>query len=242
MTSTGLQLPFGVQPVNPVPVDTWSGPYSAVDSTTAVALANSSIPSAIRFQSMEVRLIVAGVARKFWYRDGIADVDLVEFASSASSSSSSVTTVAWQFMEVPSGNIDGANSTFTLANTPSPSNSLMFFVNGVLQMQGQIYDYTLASKTLTLAVPPQIDSKVVATYSYVQSGTSISWMEHVSGTKDGVNLTFTISNPPAPSSSLMLFANGVLQLQDSDYTLSGNVITMVYAPLASFNLAATYSY
>ena len=242
MSATGLQLPFGVQPVNPVPVDTWSGPYSAADVPTAVSLANATIPSAIRFQSMEVRLIVAGVARKFWYRDGIADVHLVEFASGSSSSSSSVTTVSWQFMEVPSGNIDGTNATFNLANSPSPTNSLMFFVNGVLQMQGSEYDYTLSSNSIELAIPPQIGSKVVATYSYTQSGTSISWMEMVQGTKDGANLNFTINNVPSPSSSLMLFVNGVLQLQNADYTLSGNTITMVYAPLATFNLAATYSY
>ena len=242
MSSTGLQLPFGVQPVNPVPVDTWSGPYSAANVVDAVSLANSSIPYPIRFQSMEVRLIIAGVARKFWYRDGIEDVHLVEFASSSSSSSSSVTTVSWQFMEVPSGNIDGTNATFNLANPPSPTNSLMFFVNGVLQMQGSEYDYTLSSNSVTLAIPPQGGSKVVATYSYVQSGTSISWMEIISGTKNGANLTFTTSNVPSPSSSLMLFVNGVLQLQNADYTLSGNTITMVYAPLETFNLTATYSY
>lgn len=241
MSSTGLQLPFGVQPVNPVPVDTWSGPYSSATVVDAVTLANSSIPSAIRFQSMEVRLIVAGVARKFWYRDGIADVDLVEFASS-SSSSSSVTTISWQFMEVPSGNIDGTNANFSLANAPSPTNSLMFFVNGVLQMQGEQYDYALTSNSVSLVVPPQVGSKVVATYSYVQSGTSISWMEQVAGTKDGSNLVFNVNNSPSPSSSLMLFVNGVLQLQNADYTLAGNTITMVYAPLQSYNLTATYSY
>ena len=25
----GLQLPFGIQPTNPVPVDAWSGPFTA---------------------------------------------------------------------------------------------------------------------------------------------------------------------------------------------------------------------
>ena len=76
----GLQLPFGIQPVNPVPVDAWSGPYSGVDESSAVSLANSSIPSGVRFQSLEVRLIVGGISRKYWYRDGITDSDLVEFS------------------------------------------------------------------------------------------------------------------------------------------------------------------
>ena len=80
----GLQLPFGIQPVNPLPVDSWSGPYIGIDEATAVAAANSEILSAIRFQSMEVRLIINGVSHKYWYRDGILDTDLVEFASNGS--------------------------------------------------------------------------------------------------------------------------------------------------------------
>jgi hypothetical protein len=79
--TAGLQLPYGVQPVNPLPVDTWSGPYIGPDEATAKAAANSTILPAIRFQSMEVRLIIAGVSRKFWYRDGILDANLVEFTS-----------------------------------------------------------------------------------------------------------------------------------------------------------------
>jgi len=75
----GLQLPFGIQPTNPVPVDAWSGPFTAVSLVAGVAAANAAIPSAVRFQSMEVRLIVDGVSYKYWYGNGIADIDLVAF-------------------------------------------------------------------------------------------------------------------------------------------------------------------
>ena len=54
----GLQIPFGIQPVNPVPVDAWSGPYSGATEVAALSAANASIPSGIRFQSLEVRLII----------------------------------------------------------------------------------------------------------------------------------------------------------------------------------------
>jgi len=75
----GLQLPFGIQPVNAVPVDSWSGPYDGVSLQDAIDLANLTIPIEIRFQSMEVRLIVGGESKKFWYRDGIDDINLIEF-------------------------------------------------------------------------------------------------------------------------------------------------------------------
>jgi hypothetical protein len=87
----GLQLPFGIQPVNPVPVDSWSGPYEGTSLQDTIELANLAIPIEIRFQSMEVRLIVDGVSKKFWYRDGVTDTDLVEFSSSGSGSSVIIT-------------------------------------------------------------------------------------------------------------------------------------------------------
>lgn len=321
----GLQLPFGIKPVNPVPVDSWSGPYSGATEAEAVALANSSIPSAVRFQSLEVRLIVAGTARKFWYRDGIADVDLVEISSGGGGGGAtgatgpagsngatgpqgevgptgatgttgpqgemgptgatgpkgdvgqtgatgpqgdigptgatgatgpmgpagppgggggggSVSTIEWVFMEVPVGVVDDVNTTFVLDNAPSPTKSLMLFINGVLQIQGIGKDYTLTSDTIQMAVPIQAGSKIVATYSYLKSGSSISWMESVEGTLDGVNATFTLENSPSPSNSLMFFVNGVLQMQNHDYILVGNTILMNEPPRENFNLAATYSY
>jgi len=77
----GLQLPYGIQPVNPLPVDSLSGPFTgSIDTVdSAVAAANAGISSALRFKSMEVRLVVGGVSRKFWYRDGITDGSLIEF-------------------------------------------------------------------------------------------------------------------------------------------------------------------
>jgi len=285
--TTGLQLPFGIKPVNPVPVDTWSGPYFAATETEAKELANSSIPAAIRFQSMEVRLIVAGIARKFWYRDGIADSDLVEltFGSGGGatgpmgptgpqgeigptgatgpigatgpqgetgltgptgpagpSSGGSVSSIEWVFMEVPTGVVDDSNTTFQLANSPSPTKSLMLFINGVLQIQGVGKDYTLSSQTIQMAVPLQFGSKIVATYSYLKSGSSISWMESVAGSLDGMNTTFTLENVPTPASSLMFFVNGILQMQDHDYILVGNAIEMNDPPRENYNLAATYTY
>jgi len=326
--TTGLQLPFGIQPVNPVPVDAWSGPFTgSIDTTqSAVDAANSSIPSAIRFQSMEVRLIVSGTSRKFWYRDGIDDADLVEFASgggggsgpsgsdteiqfnsggafssdpnftydSTSSTltvphlSGSLTRLAdgtsylvagenitittgsngsitisatglgapapavrtqtqMSWMESPGGTVDGVNTVFTVANAPTPANGLMFFVNGVLQKPGAQYDYTISSTTVTLAVPPEEGSNLVATYAYQISldvGPNTSWMETPGGAVDGVNSTFNIANTPWPSSAVMFYVNGVLQKQGAtfDYTVTDKTIYFSVPPPEGSNLSVTYPY
>lgn len=75
----GLQLPYGIQPVNAVPVDAWSGPYQGANEAAAKAAANASIPEGVRFQSLEVRLIIGTTPYKYWYKNGTSDVHLVPF-------------------------------------------------------------------------------------------------------------------------------------------------------------------
>lgn len=80
---SGLNLTYGIKPINKVAVDAWSGPYGGDSTTLADALidANSSIPSAIRFKSMQVRIIALGKSYIYWYKDGVTDLDLVPFTS-----------------------------------------------------------------------------------------------------------------------------------------------------------------
>ncbi len=61
--------------------------------------------------------------------------------------------------EVPGGVVDGANATFTLANTPSPAGSLVLYRNGIAQKVA--VDYTLTGATvqfLTGAIPQPGDT------------------------------------------------------------------------------------
>lgn len=73
---------------------------------------------------------------------------------------------SFSWMEVPSEQADGANTTFTFVNTPAPTTSLMFFVNGVLQFQGPTSDYTLTGSVVTTNYAPRASSNIVATYPY----------------------------------------------------------------------------
>jgi hypothetical protein len=73
-----LELPTGIRPVNPVPVDSWSGPYSGADKASAVSAALAAIPLAARFKTMDVRLLINGIGKKYWFKNGITDADFVE--------------------------------------------------------------------------------------------------------------------------------------------------------------------
>ena len=74
----GLQLPYGIQPTTPSPVDAWSGPYEGTTLSQAILSANTAISQAIRYKSMIVRLLVSGTPKLYWYQNGTTDADLVE--------------------------------------------------------------------------------------------------------------------------------------------------------------------
>lgn len=69
----GIDLHDSLRLVNPKPVDVWSGPYESVD------MANESIPIAIRYPSMIVRIVGEGGAFLYWYKDGVEDENLVQY-------------------------------------------------------------------------------------------------------------------------------------------------------------------
>jgi hypothetical protein len=152
--------------------------------------------------------------------------------------------VSW--MEVPSGDIDDSNVEFTLQYTPDPRNSLMLYINGILQSLDD--DYTLVGNKITVVYPPQSGSKLIATYAYSvilpTIGTNTSWLEVPGGDADGINTVFSSSSPPLPESAMMLFINGVLQRQDasSDYILSGSTIALSVPPPSGSNIVVNYPY
>jgi hypothetical protein len=59
---------------------------------------------------------------------------------------------------------------------------------------------------------------------------------------NGANTAFTLANPPAPTTSLKLFRNGLLQRVNIDFTLSGSAITFAAGsvPLAADYVRAYY--
>jgi hypothetical protein len=75
--------------------------------------------------------------------------------------------------------------------------------------------------------------------------------ETPSGTMNSSNVTFILARAPNPALSLLLFLAKTLQIQGTDYTLSGATITMTVAPANSsflawyryltFNMALTFS-
>lgn len=74
------------------------------------------------------------------------------------------TTTMW--MDTPVGLTNGVNYTFEILEIPNPATSLMLYVDGVLQRQSEIGDYTLSNKTVTMNYIPKAGSTLLATYPY----------------------------------------------------------------------------
>jgi hypothetical protein len=136
--------------------------------------------------------------------------------------------------EIPAGTLDGVNATFTLANTPNPSSSTAVFRNGLLLKQTG--DYTITTNTISFvagAIPQPSDSLLV---SY-RMGVSVSGVGFVdgetpTGSIDGVNTAFTLSQSPSPAGSLAVYRNGMRTRSGLDYTNTGSSIVFAsgYVP------------
>lgn len=148
--------------------------------------------------------------------------------------------IAYGEDETPSGTVDGSNDIFGLANTPSPAISLRLYVNGVLQRYGT--DYTLSGSAVTFAVAPASGDNLRAWYRYTGPVSDTQFIDNQtpSGAINGSNTSFALTNTPLPAASMNLSLNGDLLRRGTDYTLSGNVITMSVAPSTGDNLIAFY--
>ena len=147
--------------------------------------------------------------------------------------------------ETPGGTVNGTNTTFNLANTPSPAASMEMYRNGLVQTNG--VDYTLSGMTITFhsgSIPLTGD---LLQANYRMAGTaapaSFSDDETPGGSINGTNLTFTLAAAPMPPISLKLYKNGLLLTQSLDYTISGSTITFAntaVTPKSGDLLAAYY--
>lgn len=77
--------------------------------------------------------------------------------------SSGLTNSNFVTREVPSGSINGSNTTFTLANTPTAGTEDVY-LNGVLQASGSGNDYTISGATITYLSAPLTGERLTVDY------------------------------------------------------------------------------
>jgi len=66
--------------------------------------------------------------------------------------------------QIPSGSINGSNTSFSLSNTPTATDSVKLFLDGGFLYQGSIYDYTISGTTINMNTAPALGQTLYATY------------------------------------------------------------------------------
>ena len=135
----------------------------------------------------------------------------------------------------------GNNSTtaYTLSETPPNANSLLVFVDGILQKVTT--NFTLSGNTLTFTGAPdtgaEIEIKHLAIRSIIRRAPDFL-LDTFTG--DGSDTTFTLANSGVPTNSAFVFVNGSAMKPTTDYAISGNVLTFTSAPANSAVILVRY--
>jgi hypothetical protein len=130
--------------------------------------------------------------------------------------------------ETPTGTVDGSNLVYSLANVPSPPESLLLYRNGLLMKNG--LDYSLSGITITFvpSATPQTGDVLLASYRLTQPGGSTGGIATpyttpqviCSSTGTGTNGTSTIRLGSCTIPAGLLAAGDRLEIQ-ADYLHQG---------------------
>ena len=131
--------------------------------------------------------------------------------------------------EIPTGSLSGVNAAFQLGNIPNPATSAYLYRNGLLMRQGT--DYSLSNSSITFASTslPQPNDILLASYRMGTNSSGVVFVdgEIPTGTVDGSNTAFTLSQAPNPPASLELYRNGIHLRSTLDFTASGASIVFL---------------
>ena len=134
---------------------------------------------------------------------------------------------------------DGSTTAFTLSETPAVANSVMVFVDGILQKLTT--NYSISGNTLTFTSAPdasaEIEAKHMGLRGVMRRGPDY---QYDSFAGDGSTVAFTLSNIGVPTNSAFVFYNGICLKPTTDYAISGSTITITFAPVASSEIMVRY--
>jgi len=125
---------------------------------------------------------------------------------------------------------NGSTTVFTLDSGVQDAKSLLVSVGGVIQEPEVAY--TASGTTLTFTAAPANGLVAYAIFlgKTLESTETRDQITFQNETGDGTTTPFTLSATPANAQSIMVTLNGVTQVPNTDYTVSGTVITFTAAP------------
>lgn len=139
-----------------------------------------------------------------------------------------------------SGSLDGTGKSVFGGNvTTSGSIDSSMGLSGSLTTLSNGTSYLIAGSGISIVS----QSNGPVTISFVSPPTpTMVWNEKI-GIGDGIITSFSLAYVPSVATALMIFANGVLQEQDStfaDFQITGSVVTFTTPPDTGTKIIATY--
>lgn len=134
---------------------------------------------------------------------------------------------------------DGSDVTFTLSDTPANADSIMVFVDGILQKVAT--NYALANNVVTFTSAPDTSAEIEAKHFGIRGVVRRSTdFQYDSFTGNGSLTAFTLSTSGATTNSAFIFYNGIALKPTSDYSISGTTLTLTFAPTNASEIMARY--
>lgn len=144
--------------------------------------------------------------------------------------------------EVPTGNVDGINTVFTLSQTPITANGVIVFDDYLYVQPGL---YSIVGSTITFSTAPPLGHKITAWY-VEGSASSLNPLTPVNqslGVGTGSTTTFALSGVPVSTAAVQVYLDG-FKVLPSEFSLleSAGTASIVFgtAPAAGQSVAAVW--
>mgnify|MGYP006090895729 FL=1 len=134
---------------------------------------------------------------------------------------------------------NGSTTAFTLSEVPPNANSVLVFVDGILQKASN--NYSISGTTLTFTSAPDASAEIEAKHLGIRGVVrrSPDW-SYDAFTGNGSLTAFTLSSSGATTNSAFIFYNGIALKPSTDYSISGATLTLTFAPTNASELMARY--
>jgi len=134
---------------------------------------------------------------------------------------------------------DASTTAFALSETPTATNSVMVFVDGILQKAPT--HYSISGNVLTFTSAPDASAEIEAKHFGVRGviRRSTDW-QYDSYTGDGSTTAFTLTNSGVTAYNAFIFYNGIALKPLTDYSISGNTLTFTFAPVNASEIMVRY--
>jgi len=134
---------------------------------------------------------------------------------------------------------NGSATAFTLSETPPNANSVLVFVDGILQKAST--NYAISGTTLTFTSAPDTSAEIEAKHMGIRGVVRRSTdFQYDAFTGNGSLTAFTLSTNGATTNSAFVFYNGIALKPTSDYAISGTTLTTTFAPVANSEIMVRY--